>query len=196
MLPRLTESQQTPADTELVFRYLEAIKLLTLMYPTDGDFDLTGERNANCSEDHDDRRSSTGYFSHHEIQGKRSELTNLAVAVLSLKGKYRVWAAAVQEATILSLEVTVMWIGLSADSRNDLWWRHSELHRTGYQPCDTYQKIETRRHPIFFNLCTCQLINWQLTWWQSHCRKLKLSKINKFWWINCRFLISFQLPIF
>ena len=45
-----------------VLRYLQATKSLKLVYSRDGDFNLHGESDADWSGDHDDRRSTTGYF--------------------------------------------------------------------------------------------------------------------------------------
>ena len=45
-----------------VLRYLQAKRSLKLMYPRDSDCNLTGESDVDFSGDHDDRRSTTGYF--------------------------------------------------------------------------------------------------------------------------------------
>ena len=45
-----------------VLCYLQATKSLKLVFSRDGDFNLHGESDADWSGDHDDRRSTTGYF--------------------------------------------------------------------------------------------------------------------------------------
>ena len=45
-----------------VLRYLQATKSLKLVHPWDSDYNLIGESDADWSGDHDDRRSTTGYF--------------------------------------------------------------------------------------------------------------------------------------
>ena len=45
-----------------VLRYLQVTKSLKLVHPIDSNFDLTDESDAFWSGDHDDRRSTTGYF--------------------------------------------------------------------------------------------------------------------------------------
>ena len=45
-----------------VLRYLQATKSLKLFYPHDNEFNLIGESDADWSDDHDDRKSTTGYF--------------------------------------------------------------------------------------------------------------------------------------
>ena len=45
-----------------VLRYLQATTSLKLVCPRDSDYNLTGESGAEWSGDHDDRRSTTGYF--------------------------------------------------------------------------------------------------------------------------------------
>ena len=45
-----------------VLRYLQATKSFKLMYPKDSDYNPTGESDADWIGDHDDRRSTIGYF--------------------------------------------------------------------------------------------------------------------------------------
>ena len=45
-----------------VLRYLRGAKSLKLVYLRDNDFHLHGENDAELSEGHDDKRSTTGYF--------------------------------------------------------------------------------------------------------------------------------------
>ena len=45
-----------------VLRYLQATKSLKMFYPHDNEFNIIGESDAYWSGDHDDRRSTTGYF--------------------------------------------------------------------------------------------------------------------------------------
>ena len=45
-----------------VFRYLQATKSLKFVYPWDSDYNLIGESDENWSGDHDERRSTAGYF--------------------------------------------------------------------------------------------------------------------------------------
>ena len=63
----LSRFMDKPANSHCVagkrgLRYLQATKSLKLVYPKDSDYKLTGESNAHWSGDHDDRRSTTGYF--------------------------------------------------------------------------------------------------------------------------------------
>ena len=87
-----------------VLRYLQATKSLKLVYPRDSDYNLIGESDADWSGDHDDRRSTTGYFFKMGFSGgafswrtKKQQ----TVALASCEAEYQGLAATVQEATFL-----------------------------------------------------------------------------------------------
>ena len=87
-----------------VLRYLQATKSLKLVYPRDSDFNLTGESDADWSGDHDDRRSTTGYFFKLGFSGgpvSWQTKKQQTVALSSCEAEYQGLAAAVQEATFL-----------------------------------------------------------------------------------------------
>ena len=65
-----------------VLRYLQATKSLKLVYPRDNDFHLHGESDADWSGDHDDRRSTTGYF---------SSLVSVGVQLAGKRRSSRLW---------------------------------------------------------------------------------------------------------
>ena len=87
-----------------VFRYLQATKSLKLFYPHDNDFNLIGEIDADWSGDHDDRRSTTGYFIKLGLSGGavswQTKKQN-TVALSSCEADNQGLASAVQEATFL-----------------------------------------------------------------------------------------------
>ena len=86
-----------------VLRYLQATKSLKLVYSRDSDFNIHGENDADWSGDHDDRRSTTGYFFKLGLSGAVSWQTKKqqTVELSSCEAEYQVLAAAVQEATFL-----------------------------------------------------------------------------------------------
>ena len=87
-----------------VLRYLQATKSLKLVYPRDSDHNLTGESDADWSGDHDDRRSTTGYFFKMGFSGGAvswQTKKQQTVALSSCEAEYQGLAAAVQEATFL-----------------------------------------------------------------------------------------------
>ena len=148
-----------------VLRYLQATKLLKLVYPRDNDFHLHGESDADWSGDHDDRRSTTGYFSSLvsvgvQLAGKRrsSRLWLSYPAMLSI----RVW----QQLCKRQPSCTVV-AKHSADAGNMDWWRLPNLHQIGEQAslCTTDQSILTesitlwRRHQKSLTKDQCFLSN-------------------------------------
>ena len=88
-----------------VLRYLQATKSLKLVYPRDNDFQLHGESDVDWSEDHDDRRSTTGYFFKLGFSGGavswQTKKKQQTVALSSCEAEYQGLAAAVEEATFL-----------------------------------------------------------------------------------------------
>ena len=87
-----------------VLRYLQATKLLQLVYPHNNDFILTGEIDGDWNGDHDDRRSTTGYFFKLGLSGgavRWQTKKQNTVALSSCEVEYQGVASAVQEATFL-----------------------------------------------------------------------------------------------
>ena len=87
-----------------VLRYLQASKSPKLVYPRDSDYKLIGESDADWSGDHDDRRSTTGYFFKLGFSGGAvswQTKKQQTVALSSCEAEYQGLAAAVQEATFL-----------------------------------------------------------------------------------------------
>ena len=87
-----------------VLRYLQTTKSLKLVYSRDGDFNLPGERVADWSGDHDDRRSTTGYFFKLGLSGgavRWRTKKQQTMALSSCEAEYQGLAVAVQEATFL-----------------------------------------------------------------------------------------------
>ena len=85
-----------------VLRYLQTTKSLKLVYPRDSDHNLIGESDADRSGDHDDRRSTTGYFFKLGFSGGAvswQTKKQQTVALSSCEAEYQGLAAAVQEAT-------------------------------------------------------------------------------------------------
>ena len=87
-----------------VLRYLQATKSFKLVYSRDGDFNLHVESDADWSGDHDDRRSTTGYFfklglSRGAVSWQTKKQQTMALS--SCEAEYQGLAAAVQEATFL-----------------------------------------------------------------------------------------------
>ena len=87
-----------------ILRFLQATKSLKIFYPHDNDFNLTGESDADWSGDHDDRRSTTGYFFKLGFSGGavswKTKKQN-TVALSSCEADYQGLASAVQEALFL-----------------------------------------------------------------------------------------------
>ena len=79
-------------------------KSLKLVYPRDSDYNLTGESDADWSGDHDDRRSSTGYFFNLGFSGGAvswQTKKQQTVALSLCEAEHQGLAAAIQEATFL-----------------------------------------------------------------------------------------------
>ena len=87
-----------------VLRYLQATKSLKLVYSRDGEFNLHGKSDADWSGDHDDRRSTTGYFFKLGLSGGAvswQTKKQQTVALSSCEAEYQGLAGAVQEAIFL-----------------------------------------------------------------------------------------------
>ena len=87
-----------------VLRYLQATKSLKLVYPRDSDYILTGESDVDWNGDHDDRRSTTGYFFKLGFRGGAvswQTKKQQTVALFSGEAEYQGLTAAVQEANFL-----------------------------------------------------------------------------------------------
>ena len=87
-----------------VLRYLQATESLKPVFSRDSDYNLTGESDADWSGDHDDRRSTTGYFFKLGFtEGAASWQTKKkqTAALSCCEAEYQGLAATVQEATFL-----------------------------------------------------------------------------------------------
>ena len=87
-----------------VLRYLQATRSLKLFYSRDSDFNLHGESDADWSGDHDDTRSTTGYFIKLGLSGGAvswQTKKQQTVALSWCEAEDQGLAAAMQEATFL-----------------------------------------------------------------------------------------------
>ena len=95
-----------------VLRYLQATKSLKLVYSRDSDFNLHAESDADWSGDHDDRRSTTGYFFKLGLSGGAvswQTKKQQTVALSLCEAEYQGLVAAVQEATFSCDHSCVKW---------------------------------------------------------------------------------------
>ena len=86
-----------------VLCYLQAAKSLKIVYSRHSNFNLTGQSDADWSGDHDDRRSTTGYFLKLGFSGGAVnwQTKKQQTMDLSCEAENQGLAAAVQEATFL-----------------------------------------------------------------------------------------------
>ena len=129
-------------DGKRVVRCLQHTKSLMLVYPLDNDFNLTGESDAERGGDHDDRRSTTGYFFRMGLAGGAvswQTKKQQTVALSSCEVDYQRPIAAVKVARFLR--------SLLCNIGSHLWETQSKLHETGKQPCEE-QEVQTHRHKV------------------------------------------------
>ena len=111
---------------------------------------MIGENGTDWSADHDDRKSTAGYFFELRLSGgAASEQTKKQQAVVSfsVKAEYRGLAAAVQEASFLRPMLSEkgyqqMQVTVNCET--------NQRHRTVIRACDA-QSIETHRHKMPFH---------------------------------------------
>ena len=180
-----------------VLRYLQATKSLRLVYPRDRDYSLIGESDADWSGNHDDRKSTTGYFFKLGFSGGAvswKTKKQQTVALSSCEAEYQGLAAAVQEATFLRslmCEMGYQQMQATVTTKAASNWLPTLLCLN--DPGISIRIITSYEKKLMttqFNWSTRQLINWQQFCWQNQFHKWKWSNIESNYWVNCRFFLT------